>query len=48
MVVFGQKWLFSSNSGFIRVKFFFSFKSGCIWAKKLYSGKGVVIGQKCL
>ena len=48
MVVFGQKWLYLG-------KWFYSGKSGCIWAKWLYWGKNgsirakvVVLGKKWL
>ena len=52
MVVFGQKWLYSSNIFCIRETFLYSGKIGCIRAKVvefeqklLYSGSVVVFGQ---
>ena len=50
--LFGQKRLCSGivvvfeQSGYIREKWLFSGKSGSIWAKRFYSGKVVVFGQK--
>ena len=48
MVVFGQKWLYSGKSGFIRAKRSFLGKIGCIFEKSLSSGKVDEFGQKCL
>ena len=48
MVVFGQKWLYSGESGSILAKVVEIDKSGCNRAKWLYSGKVVVFGQKLL
>ena len=45
MVVFGQKFIFSGKSGYIRALWLF--EQDCyIRAKWLYSGKVVVFGQK--
>ena len=41
MVVFWKKWLFSGT-------WLYSVKSACIWAKLLYSGEMVFLGQKWL
>ena len=46
VVVFGQKWLYSSKCGCIRARRMYLGKSGCVRAKWLYSGNVVVFGQK--
>ena len=46
MVVFGQKWLYSGKSGFIRAKVVVFGQCGCIRAKCLYSEKVIAFGQK--
>ena len=52
MVVFGQKWLYSSRGGFIPAKWLYSVKvvvlgqGGCIRSKRVVFGiKVVVFGQ---
>ena len=44
VVVFGKKLLYSGNNGYIRPKWTYSRKSGCIRAKRLYSGLEVLFG----
>ena len=39
MNLFGQKWLYSGKSGFIRAEVVLSGQTGCIWATFLYLGK---------
>ena len=46
VVVIGQIWLYSGESGCIWIKWFCLGKSGCIRARWLYSGKVVVLGKK--
>ena len=46
MVVFRLKRLYSCKVVVFGIKWLFSDKSGCIWARKLRSGTLVVLGQK--
>ena len=55
MVVYGQKWIYSGKSGFIRAKVVIFEHGGCMWAKLNEFGqsgciraKVVVFGQKWL
>ena len=46
MVVFGQKWLYSSKTGCIREKLLVFVQGGCNQEKWLYSSKSCCIRRK--
>ena len=47
-VVFGQKWLFSGNSGCNRANWLYSVRNCCFLEKAVVFGQGDCIGKKWL